>query len=204
MTPKTIAIAASVSLLAILGVSFYVVQSHETKVADCGGGQVAGGAIGGPFTLVNSSGQTVTDADIIKGPTLVYFGYTSCPDVCPLDSARNADAVDLLAKEGIDVTPVFISVDPKRDTPQVMGDFVSNFGNMVGLTGSEAQVATAAQEYRAFYQLHDDVDPQYYLVDHTTFTYLMFPGNRFADFFDHTDTAETVAERTACYVKAMG
>ncbi len=207
MTPKSIAIAASAALAAILGFSLYEanVFSAGRATADCGGGQVAGGVIGGPFTLVDATGKTVTDADVIKGPTLVYFGYTFCPDVCPLDSARNSDAVDLLAQKGIDVTPVFISIDPNRDTPEVVGAYASNFGgNMIGLTGSEEQVAAASKAYRTYYQLHDDEDPKYYLVDHSTFTYLMFPGNKFADFFDHTDTAETVAARTACYVAAMG
>ena len=80
--------------------------------------------IGGEFELINQDGQIVTDKDIFKEPTILYFGYTFCPDICPLDVYRNAEAVDLLDKNEMSVTPVFVSIDPERDTPEVIGDFV--------------------------------------------------------------------------------
>lgn len=174
------------------------------RFAECRGGQVAGGGdIGGPFELVNAAGETVTEAEVIDGPTLVYFGYTFCPDVCPLDTVRNADAVDLLAERGFDVTPVFITVDPQRDTPEAVGEFASNISErMVGLTGSAAQIAQAAQAYKAFYKAHPG-DDDYYLVDHSTFTYLMTPGEGFLDFFRRDASAEEVAARTACFLEKM-
>ena len=79
--------------------------------------------IGGEFELINQDGQIVTDKDIFKEPTILYFGYTFCPDICPLDVYRNAEAVDLLDKNEMSVTPVFVSIDPERDTPEVIGDF---------------------------------------------------------------------------------
>merc|ERR1712065_100581 len=117
------AIAAAGFLVSLLaGIWIWTVYARsDAPFAGCTGSQVAGD-IGGPFELVNSRGETVTDKDVITGPTLVYFGYTFCPDVCPLDMSRTADAVDLLEEQGETVTPVFISIDPKRDTPEVVGD----------------------------------------------------------------------------------
>ena len=100
-------------------------QPNDDLFTKCRSTQVIGGAgtIGGPFTLINQDGETVNDKDVITEPSFVYFGYTFCPDVCPLDSARNAEAVDLLAQKGISVTPIFISIDPKRDTPEAIAEF---------------------------------------------------------------------------------
>lgn len=170
------------------------------RYADCRAGAV-GGDIGGPFTLQNPAGQLVTDADVITKPSLVYFGYTFCPDVCPLDNARNAEAVDILEERGFDVNPVFISIDPARDTPEVMGDFAANLHpKMIALTGTEEQVKAASQAYKTYYRKQNSDDPDYYLVDHSTFTYLILPETGFVDFFKRDDTGEQMAERTACFL----
>jgi protein SCO1/2 len=168
--------------------------------AQCRGG-VVGGDIGGPFTLQNAAGATVTEKDVITKPSLVYFGYTFCPDVCPLDNARNAEAIDILEERGFDVTPIFITVDPARDTPDVVGDFAANLHpKMIGLTGTEEQVKAASQAYKTYYRKQDGDDPDYYLMDHSTFTYLVLPETGFVDFFKRDETAEQIAERTACFL----
>jgi len=132
----------------------------------------------------------------------VFAGFTFCPDVCPMDAARNADAVDLLAEKGYDVTPVFISIDPDRDTPEVVRDFTENLHpKMIGLTGSLDQVKAASQAYKTYFRKQDG-DPEFYLVDHSTFTYLVLPGHGFVEFFRRDDTAEAIAERTACFIEA--
>ena len=172
----------------------------------CRASRVAGGAgaIGGPFTLVDETGKTVTDKDVITGPSLVYFGYTFCPDVCPLDNARNAMAVEILEEDGYMVTPIFISIDPERDTPEVMAEFTDVMHpRMVGLTGSAEQVAAASKAYRTYYRKQDG-DPEYYLVDHSTQTYLVFPEHGFLEFFGRDVTPEQMAERVACFVDAAG
>ena len=197
---RWVAIGAGVAIVALLG-GTYVVTQQRTAAA-CAGSAIAGGAIGGPFTLVDGAGDTVTDADIVTEPTLIYFGYTFCPDVCPIDNARNAAAVDLLAEEGVSATPVFITVDPERDTTEVVGDYVENFHpKMVGLTGSAAQVADAARAYRVFYSKQEG-DPEYYLVSHSVFTYLALPGAGVVDVFAREDTPEEVADRVACFAAA--
>ena len=139
---------AAVSVLAIGLVATYAVtrSGASDPYAECRTGKVAGAAaIGGPFTLIDEDGRTVTDADILTKPSLVYFGYTFCPDVCPLDTVRNADAIDLLAEMGHDVLPVFISVDPDRDTVERLAEFTDYIHpEMIGLTGSAAAIRAAA------------------------------------------------------------
>lgn len=193
---------------AMLGAIGYMILSGRPEAADrfagCRASVVAGGmgAIGGPFTLVDGSGATVTDATVIDRPALVYFGYTFCPDVCPFDTSRNAAAVDLLQERGIDAKPVFITVDPARDTPEVMGEFARYVHPaMVGLSGSPAQVEEAARAYRV-YARKQDGDDSYYLVDHSTFTYLVLPGHGVVEFFRRETTPEAMAETTACFVGA--
>lgn len=170
--------------------------------AQCRAGNVAGGDIGGPFELIDATGATVTDADVITTPSILYFGYTFCPDVCPLDNARNAQAVDLLEERGIVATPVFISIDPERDTPDVVGAFAWNFHDrMIGLTGSAEQVRAASQAYKTYYRRQEG-DDEFYLVDHSTFSYLVLPEHGFVEFFRRDDSPEAMADRVACFVEA--
>lgn len=157
--------------------------------------------IGGPFELLDKNGELIKSEDLITEPVLIYFGFTFCPDFCPIDMARNAAAVDILAEQGISATPVFISIDPERDTPEIVGDYAFNFHDKaVGLTGSEEQVKAASQAYRTFYQKDGSGDPDYYLMQHTTFTYLTLPEHGFVEFFRTDATPEAVAETVACFV----
>jgi protein SCO1/2 len=195
---------AAASVAALLGGSaWYVLSPRQGDAfAQCRQGNVAGGDVGGPFTLVNTKGETVTEADVLTKPSLVYFGYTFCPDVCPFDMARNADAVDLLDARGLDVTPVFISIDPERDTPEALADYEFNMHpKLVALTGTPEQVKAAANAYRTVYRKNES-DDEFYLVDHMTFTYLMLPGTGFVDFFRRDITSEQMAESVACFLKA--
>jgi protein SCO1 len=199
---KTYAALAAAAVVGLLGgtVLYIYLGQADDDFAQCRGGQVGGGDIGGAFTLVDDTGRTVTDADVLTKPALIYFGYTFCPDVCPLDAARNAEAVDILEEQGFDVTPVFITVDPERDTPEVLAEFTDSLHpNMIGLTGSAEQVRAASQAYKTFYRKQDGGDPDYYLVDHSTFTYLTLPGVGFVDFFRREDTAVQMADRVACF-----
>lgn len=197
---KYLAISASVAIAALLGGTYAFTKMPARN--NCAATSIAGGAIGGPFTLVNTSGQTVTDVDVITEPSIIYFGYTFCPDFCPMDNGRNASVVDILAEKGHSVTPVFISFDPARDTPEVVGEYVEIFHpKMIGLTGSEAQVKAAASAYRVPFSKEDD-DPEYYLMSHTVFSYFVTPDDGFVEFFRPDDTPEQVADRIACHLGA--
>lgn len=199
------AIVGAAALAALLGGSagyIWFSATGDDKYAQCREGQVAGGAIGGPFTLVDQTGTTVTDKEVLKKPSLVYFGYTFCPDVCPLDAQRNADAVDILAEMGLDVTPVFITIDPARDTPKALAEFTSAISpKMIGLTGSAEQVKAASVAYKTYYKQQPASDDTY-LMDHSIYTYLMLPDIGFAEFFDRDITAENLADRVGCFVNA--
>lgn len=198
-----IAVAAVTAGLA--GTWYATTQSGAgDPFASCRSSTVAGGAgqIGGPFELVNAQGQTVTDQDVVTEPSLLYFGYTFCPDVCPLDTVRNADAVDLLQEQGYSSTPVFISIDPQRDTPEVVGDFAFNMHEkMIGLTGSPEQVKAASDAYKTYYKAHP-ADDEFYLVDHSTFSYLVLPEHGFVEFFRRDLSPEQIAETMACFIDA--
>ncbi|MFD1914243.1 SCO family protein [Halodurantibacterium flavum] len=201
---------AAAAVAAVLGALGFAVltRSPEEAFAQCRATNVAGGtaAIGGPFELVDEQGQTVTDADVITEPTLLYFGYTFCPDVCPLDSARNAEAVDLLEDQGHEVQPVFVTVDPDRDTPEVLGEYAGFFHErMRALGGSREQVKAAADAYRAYFRVHEaEPGDRFYLVDHSTFTYLVLPEHGFVEFFRRETSAEEMADTTACFLRAAG
>ena len=207
MTRNVAIFAAALVVLGLAGMyaatSFF---APDDEYAQCRATSVAGGAaaIGGPFTLVSETGDTVTEKDVIDQPTLVYFGYTFCPDVCPIDAARNADAVAILEERGMMVKPVFITVDPKRDTPEVVREFTDYMHpRMLGLTGSEEQVSVASKAYRAYSKIHepDEGDEEFYLVDHSTQSYLMFPEKGFMEFFRREDTAEEMADRIQCFME---
>ena len=204
---KFFALSAIVILVgAVAGTWLAVILAQpEDQFASCRTGTVAGGTtqIGGPFELLNSDGELVTNEDIILEPSLIYFGYTFCPDVCPLDTVRNADAIDLLAQKGISATPIFISIDPARDTPEVVGDFVQNIHEkMVGLTGTTEQVKVASQAFKTYYKAHQTEDDDFYLVDHSTFSYLVLPEYGFIEYFKRNLTAEIVADTTACFIES--
>lgn len=195
-------IFGTTTLAAAAAIGLYAWQSQPAT--PCGDTAVAGGAIGGPFELVSETGETVTDTDVITKPTLVYFGYTFCPDVCPLDSARNAQAAYMLEDQGLDLGTVFISVDPQRDTVDVVREFTDNFHeDMLGLTGTPAQVKAASDAYKTYYRAVEG-DPEYYLVDHSTQTYLMFPETGFKTFFRRDTSPEQVAETAACFINQLG
>ena len=199
---KVYAGLAAAAIGALLGgTAWYINAQRNVDVyADCRSGTVGGGEIGGPFTLVDGSGATVADKEVITKPSLIYFGYTFCPDVCPLDNARNAEAVDILEEKGLDVTPIFISIDPERDTPAVVRDFAENLHpKMIGLTGTQEQVQAASRAYKTYYKKQEN-GGEYYLMDHSTFTYLVDPKKGFLDFFKREDTPDQMAERVACYM----
>jgi len=203
---QTFAIATAAIVAVGLGAGAYIAFSGGNAFAECGGGMATGGAtIGGPFTLVSETGETVQDTDIITRPTLIYFGYTFCPDVCPTDVAVMAQAASILEENGAPVNTAFVSVDPARDTPEVVGDFTGLMhDDMIGLTGSEEQVAAAAKAYKVYYQKAEGDDPEYYLMDHSAFIYLMAPNEGFLQVYRRGETPESIAENVGCFVDAIG
>jgi len=131
--------------------------------------------VGGPFTLVDPTGKPVTDQDFRGRYMLIFFGYTHCPDICPAELQVMAAALDQLGPKAAKVVPIFITLDPERDTPEAVGAYVKNFGpNIVGLTGSTEAVAAAAKAYRvSFSKFQDENSGTNYTIDHSALAYLM-------------------------------
>ncbi len=152
-------------------------------------------SIGGPFALTDQDGRTVT-SDSLKGkPTLIYFGYTYCPDVCPTSLLLMETAVEQLGPDTPKkVNLVFITVDPERDTRELIKGYVSNFGaTFIGLTGTPADVAAAARAYRVYYQKVPGKDGSPYLMDHSSIVYVLDRSGRFVTHFTHEAKAEQIA-----------
>ncbi len=151
--------------------------------------------VGGPFTMVNQNGETVTEKTFLGKPMLLFFGFTFCPDICPTELQVMAAALDDLGATGADIQPIFVTVDPERDRPDVMAAYVGNFGErLIGLTGSPAQVAEMAQVYKIFYaKVENKADPQNYQMDHSAIIYLMGADGKFLKHFSYSTDAKAFA-----------
>lgn len=154
-------------------------------------------SIGGPFTLTDQDGRSVTEKDFAGKLMLVYFGFTSCPDICPTALQTVAIALDELGADVEKVTPILISIDPERDTPPVMKEYVASFHErMVGLTGTPEQVAAAARAYRVYYQkVQLQGSSLEYSVDHSGFLYLMDRNGKYLAHFRHNSTPEEIVKK---------
>jgi protein SCO1/2 len=153
------------------------------------------GHVGGPFELIDHTGKTRTDADFRGKLLLVYFGYTTCPDICPTDLMQISLAVEKLGNDGADVQPLFISVDPERDTTDVLAQYVANFHpRLIGLTGTPAQIRAVAESYKVYFAKYLPPDGAVYLIDHTGFVYLMGRSGEYLGFFPPGTSADRMVE----------
>lgn len=159
--------------------------------------------VGGPFTLVGQDGKTVTDEDFRGRYLLIYFGFTFCPDVCPTELSIMATAIETLGEDGEKIQPIFITIDPERDTPEIMARYVPLFHpRLVGLTGSPEQIAEAANAYHVFYRkAEDESSPQDYTMDHSSIVFLMGPNGEYLKLFPPATAPEKMAEEIASYIE---
>ncbi|AUH33204.1 SCO family protein [Paracoccus tegillarcae] len=195
------------TVVALLAGGWWISRDNSgNQFAQCQRSVVSGGmeSFGTDFTLTNGADQRTTSQEVFSKPSLLYFGYTFCPDVCPMDSARNADAVEILKEQGVDVQAVFVTVDPARDTPELVSEFTQQFSpEMIGLTGSVEEIDAVSKGWRNYYKLQNEEDDEYYLVDHMTNTYLVMPEQGTVEFFGRDTSPDEMAERTACFVGAV-
>ncbi len=192
--------ASRILLITLVGVALLAAAllgwtAVRTLSGDGAGSVIGEAAIGGPFTLVDGEGRTRTDADFRGKLMLIYFGYTYCPDVCPTELQSMMQAHDLLGPDAAaEVQPIFISVDPERDTPAQVGAYVESFGDaLIGLTGTPEQVAAAARAYRVYYRKNESESATDYLVDHSSIIYLMGRDGRFLSHFGRGTAPEDMA-----------
>ena len=146
-------------------------------------------AVGGPFTLTDQNGRHVSSSDFRGRYMLIYFGYSMCPDVCPTTLAVMADALGKIDPAGRKIVPIFITIDPERDTPKVLSTYVKAFGDQfVGLTGTPEEIAAVEKEYKVFAR-KEPLDPKKglaggYGMDHSSVIYLMGPDGKLVSFYD--------------------
>jgi cytochrome oxidase Cu insertion factor (SCO1/SenC/PrrC family) len=153
------------------------------------------GPVGGPFELTDHNGRKRTDADFRGKFLIVYFGYTTCPDICPTDLLEISRAVEALGAAGGDVQPLFISVDPERDSAAVLAQYVAPFHpRLIGLTGTPEQIRAVAHAYKAYYAKYSPPGGGVYLIDHTGIIYLMDRAGRYLGFFPPGTSADRMIE----------
>ena len=186
-------IFAMLALLAALlfaGTGFYFSNlSHP-------GSSTGTALVGGPFTLTDHTGRKVTDKDYLGKYTLVFFGYTYCPDVCPTELQVMSAALDSLGSKADAIQPIFVTIDPERDTPEVMKQYVLNFHpRLVGLTGTPEEIAAVAKAYRVYYsRVANNSGPDAYLMDHSSIVYLMDRQGKFLKHFTYSTDAAALAK----------
>jgi protein SCO1/2 len=158
--------------------------------------------LGGPFTMTAHDGRTVTEKDLKGRHALIFFGFTTCPDVCPTTLNEVAVWLDELGEEGATIDPYFVTVDPERDTPERMAEYVGYFSpRITGLTGTPDELAVMASGYKAYYA-RVDLDDGDYLMDHTAAVYLMDEDGNFYDAITHTATREEALKKLRTWVNA--
>jgi protein SCO1/2 len=190
---RTILLVAGVfvGVLLLLGGGLFLTSGSTERVGTLG--------IGGPFKLEDGLGRTITDRDLRGRYLLVYFGYTYCPDVCPTTLNEVATAMEKLGPKAAEVQPVFITVDPERDTPTVVKNYVAAFSpKLLGLTGTPEQIAQVAKAYRVYYEPHRaGTNAGDYTVDHSSLLYLMGPDGVFVAPIRADESGEAMAADVA-------
>lgn len=177
-------------------------EAEKQRTAD----EIAREIITGEFSLIDHRGAPVTDEDFRGRWLLIFFGYTHCPDVCPTTLGTVGVIMDELGADGAAVQPLFISIDAARDTPEVLAEYVASFHpRLIGLTGSEEQVAAAAKSHRAYYGKvllyeGDEVRTDDYAMDHSALLYLMDPQGVYATAFSPTDTVDRIVKAIRGFV----
>lgn len=176
MRPAILAVAG-ISMIAIAGVAGWLLLTPAPEPRSEAVLAIGDTAFGGPFELTAHTGERVTEKAVIDGPTLIYFGYTFCPDVCPIDAQVMVEAAEMLDEKGFDVTPVFVTIDPERDTPEALSDYAEAMHpKMLGLTGTEGEIRAVADAYKVYYsRVEMPGSAADYLMNHTAYTYFMRP-----------------------------
>lgn len=202
MNRRTLLVAAAVLALAALIAGLVLAGRASREDA----GPLAGSGVGGPFALIDQNGRAVTDRDFAGEYRLIYFGYTFCPDVCPLDTQKMAAALRALEQsnpaKAAKVQPLFITVDPARDTPAVLAEYVRQFHpRLIGLTGSQAQIDAARKAFKVYAQRAGPAGAKDYLVDHSAMIYLMGPDGAPIAFLNHDQSAADLEALLDRYVR---
>ncbi|MEO3427693.1 SCO family protein [Pelagibius sp. CAU 1746] len=203
MSIKTRLVLIAVLGLVLAGAGFTLWSTLQRSGIVSQQGEPAGRAlIGGAFTLTDQNGERRSEADLVGTYSLIYFGYTYCPDVCPTSLSAMTQGLDLLAESAPDkaaaVRPIFITIDPERDTTEAMAAYAQHFHpRLMALTGTPEEVALAAKVYRIYYQKVTEQGSSDYLMDHSSIIYLMGPDGGYLTHYTHASTADDIAKGLA-------
>lgn len=202
---KIIMTAAGVFVALVLGAVAYLELMPRSQHLSPAMLNVQGADLGGSFELTQHTGERITSDALIDRPTLIYFGYTFCPDICPIDVQVMADVVFALDEKGIDVRPVFVTVDPARDTAPELAAYVEAMHpKMIGLTGTDDEIKAAADAYKVYYQRVDvEGSAAEYLMNHTGFTYLMTPEKGITAAFRNGFSPDQIAADVEATLNAL-
>ena len=169
---------------------------QAAKIEPASGPMAAETAPGGAFTLTDQDGNAVTEKDYADSYKLVFFGFTNCPDVCPVELQKIATVMKALGPRAADVTPLFISVDPQRDTPDVMKEYTAQFDpRIIGLTGTPEQVKAAEAAYKVYAARVDDPSLSDYTMNHSSYTFFMSPDGKLISLFSPRDAASDIVKQ---------
>lgn len=185
----------------IIAIAFFAFTRPPSKTIPHDQDETGEVTIGGTFTLTNQNGKQVSDADFRGKLMLVYFGYTFCPDVCPGDLLTMTSALNTLGDDAKKIVPIFITVDPERDTVEQMHSYIENFHpSFEALTGTPEAIDAVAKKYKIYYAKVQDPGMTTYLMDHSAITYLMDGQGKYLMHFPHGTDAETMAKGLRKYL----
>ncbi|MCF8469626.1 MAG: SCO family protein [Parvibaculum sp.] len=202
---RMIILAAGIAIAVAAGLWLSEFVAGTAGPASAPGASSGQARVGGPFTLVNQNGESVSDEDFRGRFMLVYFGFTFCPDVCPTELSIMSAAIDALGDEGKNVQPIFITIDPERDTPDVMARYVKLFHpRLVGLTGTPEQISDVATAYHVFYRKVEDASSSAdYTMDHSSIVFLMGPDGEYLKLFSPGTGPDKMAEEIKSYIERV-
>ena len=158
-------------------------------------------SINDDFKLINEEGDIITREQLFDIPSLIYFGYTYCPDICPFDLLRNSQVVESLENDGLKIKPIFITLDPKRDTLQILKEYTDfHHREMIGLTGSEKEIQKVQDIFMVYSQFPNDLTGDY-ILNHSTFTYFVLPNKGLQTYFTRRDNVDEISEKIRCIIQ---
>lgn len=190
---KRTAILSAIALFIGAGFGVFQVQNESAQVISKSAQAVPGTQVGGPYALTDHNGKAVTEKDYTAPYKLIYFGFTYCPAICPTELQKITQTMKLLGPEEAQVQPIFITIDPERDTVDVMREYVKLFHpRLVGLTGSRAQLDEVLKNYRVFANKVQNEDNTDYTMDHSSFIYLMNADNELISIYRTEDGADMI------------
>lgn len=181
------------TLALLTGYFIYLKKLKQEKIEQEKTRSYGKAAISGSFELVDTTGKLRTSEEFHGRWMLVYFGFTNCPDVCPEELEKLSAVIEKLHRDKVDIVPIFISVDPERDTPEIVDKYLKEFSDkFIGLTGTKEQVEKTTRSYRVYYSVGPKDKDNDYIVDHTIITYLIGPKGELVDYFGQTKLAQEI------------